>query len=290
MRKTIRNDGADAALAALAAGAAEAKTLKWGANREIVSLDPYSYGDTFTLAVLNHVYEGLVRYNDKLKIEPALATSWEIGIADGVALQAAPGRQLPQRRAVHRRRRASPRSSASATDLAAEGQPAGLQVGQEGRRPHGRHRGHRHLSAAAERPDQHLHLQTSAVAGQEQRHAADRCRQGRRGLCRPTTPTAPARSRSKSRKPDAATVFVVNPNWWDKPRHNLTRIEFLPIASAATRVAALLSGEIDFTNVAPLQDLPRLAGVAGREGAADQRAAHHLLRLQHARRAVRVAT
>ena len=52
---------------------------------------------------------------------------------------------------------------------------------------------------------------------------------------------------------------MVNPNWWDKPRHNLTRIEFLPIASAATRVAALLSGEVDFTNVAPLQDLPRLA-------------------------------
>ena len=63
-----------AALAALAAGAAEAKTLKWGANREIASLDPYSYGDTFTLSVLNHVYEGLVRYNDELKIEPALAT------------------------------------------------------------------------------------------------------------------------------------------------------------------------------------------------------------------------
>ncbi|MDM3803423.1 ABC transporter substrate-binding protein, partial [Proteus mirabilis] len=25
----------------------------------------------------NHVYEGLVRYDAKLKIEPALATSWE---------------------------------------------------------------------------------------------------------------------------------------------------------------------------------------------------------------------
>src|SRR5262245_45823281 len=67
-----------AAAIALACGAADAKTLKWGANREIVSLDPYSYGDTFTLAVLNHVYEGLVRYNEKLEIEPALATSWEL--------------------------------------------------------------------------------------------------------------------------------------------------------------------------------------------------------------------
>ncbi|MBP0500543.1 ABC transporter substrate-binding protein, partial [Mycobacterium tuberculosis] len=31
----------------------------------------------YTLAFLNHVYEGLVRYDAKLKIEPALATSWE---------------------------------------------------------------------------------------------------------------------------------------------------------------------------------------------------------------------
>lgn len=62
----------------------------------------------------------------------------------------------------------------------------------------------------------------------------------------------------ESRQPDAKTIFVKNPNWWDKPQHNIDRIEFVPIASASTRVAALLSGEIDFTNVAPLQDLPRL--------------------------------
>ena len=61
-----------------------------------------------------------------------------------------------------------------------------------------------------------------------------------------------------SRKPDAETLFEVNKDWWDKPSHNIDKIEFTPIASAATRVAALLSGEIDFTNVAPLQDLPRL--------------------------------
>ena len=26
------------------------------------------------------------------------------------------------------------------------------------------------------------------------------------------------------RKPDAQTVFVKNPNWWDKPRHNIDKI------------------------------------------------------------------
>jgi len=62
----------------------------------------------------------------------------------------------------------------------------------------------------------------------------------------------------ESRQPDARTVFVVNPAWWDEPKHNITRIEFQPIASAATHVAALIGGDVVFVNAAPLQDLPRL--------------------------------
>ena len=62
----------------LAALPASAATLRWGAQRDIGSLDPDSFGDTFTLAFLNHVYEGLVRYDGMLKVEPALATSWEL--------------------------------------------------------------------------------------------------------------------------------------------------------------------------------------------------------------------
>ena len=50
----------------------QAETLRWAAARDIGSLDPDSFGDTFTLAFLNHVYEALVRYDDKLQIEPAL--------------------------------------------------------------------------------------------------------------------------------------------------------------------------------------------------------------------------
>ncbi|TGD61048.1 ABC transporter substrate-binding protein, partial [Tabrizicola sp. WMC-M-20] len=65
------------ALACLASSAS-ADTLRWGAARDINSLDPYSYGSTFTISFLNHVYEGLVRYNEHLEIEPALATDWEV--------------------------------------------------------------------------------------------------------------------------------------------------------------------------------------------------------------------
>ncbi len=40
--------------------------------------------------------------------------------------------------------------------------------------------------------------------------------------------SARARSRSSRYKPDVGTNLVVNPNWWDKPEHNLKRIEFKP--------------------------------------------------------------
>ncbi|MEY8842303.1 ABC transporter substrate-binding protein, partial [Cribrihabitans sp. XS_ASV171] len=62
----------------------------------------------------------------------------------------------------------------------------------------------------------------------------------------------------ESRTPEAQTILTVNEGWWDEPAHNLTRIEFQPVTSAATRVAALLSGEVDFVDNAPVQDLPRL--------------------------------
>jgi peptide/nickel transport system substrate-binding protein len=62
----------------------------------------------------------------------------------------------------------------------------------------------------------------------------------------------------KSRQPGVRTVLVVNPNWWGKPEHNVTEAQFLPIANEATRVAALLSGEIDMMEPVPLQDVQRL--------------------------------
>ena len=65
--------------------------------------------------------------------------------------------------------------------------------------------------------------------------------------------------------PDTRTVLVPNPNWWGTPGHNLTRAVFTPIGNAATRVAALLSGEIDLMYPVPLQDVPRLESTAGVE-------------------------
>jgi peptide/nickel transport system substrate-binding protein len=60
------------------------------------------------------------------------------------------------------------------------------------------------------------------------------------------------------------TVFKAFAGWWGKPEHNLKEIDFTPIASDATRVAALLSGEVDVVEPVPIQDIQRVnsSGVA----------------------------
>jgi peptide/nickel transport system substrate-binding protein len=54
------------------------------------------------------------------------------------------------------------------------------------------------------------------------------------------------------------TVFKANPNYWGKMEGNLKEIIFTPIASDATRVAALLSGEVDVIEPVPIQDIARV--------------------------------
>jgi peptide/nickel transport system substrate-binding protein len=63
--------------------------------------------------------------------------------------------------------------------------------------------------------------------------------------------------------PDTRTVLVPNPNWWNTPQHNLTKAIFQPIGNASTRVAALLSGDIDLMYPVPLQDIARLNSTPG---------------------------
>ncbi len=65
------------------------------------------------------------------------------------------------------------------------------------------------------------------------------------------------------REPNTKTVFKKNNKWWGNVEHNITEIQLLPIKNAATRVAALLSGEIDLVTDAPVQDLNRISSSGG---------------------------
>ena len=62
----------------------------------------------------------------------------------------------------------------------------------------------------------------------------------------------------KSRDLDTKTVLVAHAGWWDKPKHNLAEVVFMPIKADATRTSSLVSGNIDMTVNVPLQDVARL--------------------------------
>ena len=68
-----------------------------------------------------------------------------------------------------------------------------------------------------------------------------------------------------SREPDVKTVLAANENYWGAGEFPLqvTAVEYTPIQNPATRVAALLSGEVDFIQDVPVQDLARVAGTNG---------------------------
>jgi len=63
----------------------------------------------------------------------------------------------------------------------------------------------------------------------------------------------------KSREPGIRTIFVPNPRYWTKVESNITEAVFTPIGNAATRVAALVSGDIDMMEPVPLQDIEKVS-------------------------------
>ncbi len=75
----------------------------------------------------------------------------------------------------------------------------------------------------------------------------------------------------KSWEQDVKLVLVKNPAWWGKAETNLTEIVYTPIKAEATRVAALLSGEVDMVldpspaDLVKLRSAPNLKVVDGAE-------------------------
>jgi len=68
-----------------------------------------------------------------------------------------------------------------------------------------------------------------------------------------------------SREPDVKTVMARNDNYWGRDQFpmEVTEIVYTPIQNAATRVAALLSGEVNFLQDMPVQDLARVDSADG---------------------------
>ncbi len=254
---------AAAALAVGLSSAASANSLRMADSTDIAAMDPHSMTESNTIGFLNHVYEGLVRYNQNLQVEPALATSWEyveptrlrFTLRKGVSFHN--GNPFNADDVVASLQRASHESSPVKSNI------PGLKSIEKV--------DNYTVDVVLTGPDPIVlnYLTNMLILDQEWMAEHDALlpadiRSGRENY-------AVANSNGtgpfilESRQPDASTVLTVNEGWWDEPQHNLTRIEFNPIGSDATRIAALLSGELDFITPAPLQDIERIERAEGVE-------------------------
>jgi peptide/nickel transport system substrate-binding protein len=249
------------AVGALMSASAEAKTLRWSSPTDITTLDPYAHTESFTTSMLHHVFDPLVRRGRTLEIEPALAVSWKNVKPDTWRFE------LRRNLKFH-----------NGNPFTADDVVASITRLLD---PGSRARGNIATVVKAEKVDDFTvdivtkgpyPLLLNDLAGvyildKEWMEANDALKPGNiaTGVTTAASTTAIGTGPFKveSYKPDAGTNFVVNPDWWDKPQHNLTRIEFKPVKSDATRVAALLSGELDLIAPAPLQDLGRIGSASG---------------------------
>ncbi len=253
---------AAAALFAAGAGSSvQAETLKYAFQGTLNGLDPYSLNETFTLSSLGNTYEGLTRRGEDLSIEPALAESWEI---------VEPNRWRFYLRKGVTFHNGSPFTAEdvafSADRIRSEGSNLNTRVDPD---------------VKVEIVDDHtvdfilpgpnpiLHYEwdTFYIMDKEWTSENDA------GKVTSASDTAPNYAalhangtgpfRITSHEVGVKTVFEKFDDWWDTPGHNLDTAEFTPISSDATRVAALLSGELDMVYPIPVQDIRRINDNAG---------------------------
>ncbi|MBW8271402.1 ABC transporter substrate-binding protein [Caldovatus aquaticus] len=252
--------------AALLAGAAlaapaPANTFRWANDGDANSMDPYARNETFLLSFNANIYEPLVRRNRELKVEPALAVRWEqpsptvwrfhlrpnVRFHDGTPFTAD-----DVAFSIQRARGPGSNIQAYFATVKEVRKVDDLTVEVETHRPNpifleeitGFGIMSRHWAEA------HNATRTADLTAREENFAT-----------RNANGTGPFVL--VSREPDRRTVLRNNPEWWDRPEHNLTRVEFNVIANDATRVAALISGEVDMIYTVPPQDTERLSRTAG---------------------------
>jgi peptide/nickel transport system substrate-binding protein len=238
--------------------AASAADFRWANDGDVNAMDPYTRNETVQLSFTANIYEPLIRRNRTLGLEPALALSWEptgttvwrfhlrpgVKWQDGSAFAAddvvfsADRVRAPT--SVLRSVLASVKAVRRIDDLTVDFETAAADpiFPQEITTWMIMSR------AWCEKNNAVAPINLAAANGAENfaiRHAMG---------------TGPFRL--GTREPDRRTTLDVNPDWWDKPEHNLSHVEFDVIANAATRTAALLSGDVDMIYTVPPQDEERI--------------------------------
>ena len=235
---------------------ANAATFRLAFQGDLKSLDPYSLNETFTHGMLGNVYEGLIKRGPNLEIIPGLAERWEVlepkrwrfhlrrGVkfqngdefsADDVVFSAdrarAPGSDIKTRLPVDAK---AVRIDDHTVDFVLSGPNPTLHYEWD-----------TWFIISKKWAETHNSVTAQPATGQQMSYAALHANG--------TGPFIITEHQAGVR-----TVFKPNKTWWGKPEHNFEEVVFTTIASDATRVAALLSGDVDWVDPVPLQDIQRV--------------------------------
>ncbi|WP_455373524.1 ABC transporter substrate-binding protein [Limibacillus halophilus] len=235
---------------ALSPRAAWAETLRWLQQSDIHSLDPYSLNETTTLSLLGNVYEGLIRRDSSLKIEPALAESWEqltpqhwrFRLRQGVTFHN--GNPFTAEDVVFSFRRVL----AEGSDLAGR-IPPGTEIEKVDDHT---------VDFRTPQPSPTLMAEWASWYIMDEEWAREN------GAEAPTPRSVSGESFASlnangtgpfkvvERVPGEGVTLAPFADWWDEAAHNLTEVIYRPVPDGAARVKALLDGEAELIQPVPV--------------------------------------
>ncbi len=261
-RKTLL---VSAMAAAMVASAAHAETLRWTRSADGLTLDPHSQNEGPTHALNHQIFDVLIYQDMDVEYQPGLATEWHVHeddphvwvfkIREGVTFHE--GQALSADDVVFSLNRARHENAdmrgllTSIKEVRAEDDYT-VHVETHDPNPLLPNNLTNLFIMSREWAEEHGVEEPQNYAAGEETHAV-----------RNANGTGPFRV--QSREPDVRTVLVRNDDYWgiDHYPMEISELIFTPIESAATRVAALLSGEVDLLQETPVQDIERLANAPG---------------------------
>ncbi len=242
---------------------ASAETVRWARASDALTLDPHSQNQGVTHTFAHHIYETLVDRDVEGNLIPRLATEWAVKEGDptvwvftlrqGVKFH--DGADFTAEDVVFSLDRArSDKSNMKQLHAGVQGVTAvddhTVEVKMSGPSPL-----YPNNLTNTFMMDKTWTESNNAVEVQEAGSTDDNF------AVRNTNGTGPYML--ESRDPDVRSVLKLNENHWAETKPAVTEIIYLPIADNATRVAALLSGEVDLVQDVPVQDIERLGSSDG---------------------------
>ncbi len=246
---------ASAAWLAVAAPAS-AKTFKWASASDIPTWDIHSQNNALGNGVHAAVYESLFYYNSKFELEPMLATGYKqmsptqvrITLRRGVKFH--DGSAFNADDAKFSLERAMAKTSnygvyTQGIDRIEKVDDLTIDIFTKGPNPVLLRQLTELRMMDKEWSEKNKSLEPKDIKTKDENFAH-----------RNANGTGPFMLKSWDQ--DVKLVLVRNPGWWGKMDGNVTEIVYTPIKAEATRVAALLSGEVDMVLDPSPADLPKL--------------------------------